>query len=296
MLRIAVYYESRLGRNDGNPLYVWHELKRRQEAGELEVDHLAPMGDLKLHGDYDLHLWIDWGEDGLNGVLPYDPIYPPGNPLIYWASDTHLGYDYRLKCARQADLVYCAQERGMQEMIRDGVPARWLPHAVEPSAYPRLTLASKKYDVCFVGHVNNEGRLAFLDRMYREFPNFFFGQRFFEDAARKFCESKIVLNMTHEDDVNMRTFEALGSGSFLLTNDLPTLGRLFTDGEHLATYRTLDEAVAQAAYYLKHEDKREAIAKAGYEEVLRSHTFKHRVDTMLEDAKVMGLIGEGAVA
>ncbi len=56
MLRIAIWYENRLGRNDGNPLFTWRVLKRMQAKNLLEVDHLVPY-DKELHrfGTYDLN-------------------------------------------------------------------------------------------------------------------------------------------------------------------------------------------------------------------------------------------------
>jgi len=292
MMRIAVYYESRLGRNDGNPLFTWRALKRRQEKELLEVDHLAPTGDLNPYGQYDAHVVVDWGEDGLTGLLPYTPKYPPGHPLVYWASDTHLGYDYRLKSAKEADIVFCAQKKAVEQMKNDGVSnPMWLPHAFEPEAYPKFNLASKRYDICFVGHVNSGNRIDALDRMFREFPNFFYGQRLFEEAARKYAESKIVFNIAMKDDLNMRVFEALGSGSFLLTDDVSSLSDLFRDGVHLATYKTLDEAVDKAKYYLENDEERQKIAEQGYNEVIKHHTIDHRVDKILEEINKLSLVG-----
>ena len=83
----------------------------------------------------------------------------------------------------------------------------------------------------------------------------------------------------------MRVFETLSTGSFLLTNWLPTLGDLFEDGEHLVTYKTLDEMVEKARYYLEHEDEREKIAKAGYDEFISKHTYQHRIEKILEIIK-----------
>lgn len=285
MPRYAIYYESRLGRNDGNPLYLWNELKRRQIAGELEVDHLAPVGDLRPFGKYDAHFWVDWGEDGLKGILPYEPIFPQ-QPLVYWASDTHLGYQYRLETAKKSSVVFCAQKRAVEEFERDGLPgAIWLPHAVEPQAYPRQIYASKRYDVCFVGHINSGNRVDALDRLFKEVPNFFYGQRTFEDAAEIYGQSKVVFNISMLDDLNMRTFEAMATGSMLLTNWIPTIEEHFEDGKHLVLYRTPEEMVEKARYYIEHDEEREKIAAAGYEEVMAKHTFKHRLDTMLEALK-----------
>jgi len=295
-MRIAIYYDifPETGyRNDGNPLMTWASLKRMQEKGLLEVDHLAPKEDVKLFGEYDLHLDVDWGEDGLASIIPYKLIDAP-RPNVYWASDTHLGFDYRLEKAKKFDHVFCAQKQAVIDFNREGIPAEWLPHAFEPRAYQDISTgtpipfsyASKDYDVAFVGHVNSPNRVDFLDRMFREFPNFFFGQRKFQEAAKIFCKSKIVLNIAMKEDSNMRCFEAMGSGSFLLTDWVPHIDELFEDGKHLVLYRSLDEAVDKAKYYLKHDSEREKIAQAGFEEVMAKHTIDHRVKRMLEVAQV----------
>ena len=287
-LRLAIYYENRLGRNDGNPLYVYASLKRLQEKGILELDHLIPTGDLGTFGDYDASIWVDWGEDALTGLLPYKPIYPPPHrPLVYWCSDSHLGYDYRLQCAKEADIVFCAQKRAVEEFKKDGINNPiWLPHAVEPLAYPRYEIPGKKYDVCFVGHVNSPNRIDALDRLFKDFPNFYYGQRLFEDAARKYAESKICFNISMKDDLNMRTFEIMATGSFLLTSWIPTIEEFFKDGVHLALYKDQDEMIDKAKYYLEHDEEREWIAREGYHEVIKNHTIDHRVNIMLDQIKI----------
>ena len=281
MLRLAIYYQV-LHRNDGNPLYVWAALKRREKAGVLKVDHLNPTGDLTPFGKYDFHLDVDWGEDGLGGLLPYVPLETP-HPSVLWMSDTHLGYDYRMKKALKADYVFVAQKKAVADMKRDGVKNPiWLPHAVEPLAYPKYELASKKYDTCFVGHVNSPNRVDALDRLFKEVPNFFYGQRLFEDVARKYAESKIVFNIAMKDDVNMRCFEAMASGSMLLTDRISSIEELFKDGEHCVMYDNLDDMAEKAKYYIAHDEERERIAAAGYAEVMEKHTIDHRVDKILE--------------
>ena len=300
MLRLANYYSIVTGRNDGNPLYVTASLKRMQAKGLLEVDHLSPKENVNLFGKYDCSIWVDWGEDGLKGLIPYELIIPP-HPSIYWASDTHINngqdgdsYPYRLEMAKKFSKVFVAQKRAQEEFKRDGVDAEWLPHAFEPEAYHDLTqrdeqgrptpfkFASKKYDICFVGHVNSENRVDFLDRMFKEFKNYYYGQRTFQHAAEKYCQSRIVLNISMTDDLNMRVFEAMGSGSFLLTNWIPTIEEFFEDGKHLALYRSVDEAVDKAKYYLSHDSERERIAQAGFEEVMKNHTIDNRVGRILE--------------
>jgi len=241
MLRIANYFESRLGRADGNPTYLQACLKRMQyysgiagglgvnkelhpwfadgkedplakksaqdlwekEKTILEIDHIYPNGDISPFGTYDLNIWVDWGEDGLTGILPYKPIECP-RPMAYWASDTHINngengdsYPYRLSLAKKADYVFVAQKQAVEMMKTDGIENPiWLPHAFEPQAYPKGEVLTKKYDVCFVGNINSRNREDALDRLFAEFPNFYYGQKLFDEAAQKYSESKIVFNIS----------------------------------------------------------------------------------------------------
>lgn len=326
MLRIGNYFESRLGRADGNPTYLQACMKRMQFYSDIvvgqpgnkdllpwfgtqdmkrwqedphaeasmrkfweahkeafEVDHIYPTGDISMFGAYDLNIWVDWGEDGLTGYLPYKPIDCP-KPMAYWASDTHLGYDYRLAMAKRADFVFCAQKQAVIDMKRDGIPNPiWLPHAFEPLAYPKQENFTKHFDVCFIGHVNSRNREDALERLFREFPNFDYGQALFEDAATRFGNSKIVFNIAMKDDINMRCFEAMGSGSLLLTDRIPYIEELFKDKVHCVLYDGMDDMVEKATYYLAHDEEREAIAKAGYEEVVSRHKIQDRVDVILAE-------------
>lgn len=282
--RVAIYYSNKFGRNDGAPVYYWNVLLNQLK---MDVTHLIPEGDTSNFGKFDLHFWVDWGEDGLpwqEWEIPND-----GGKTIYVASDTHLGRKYRMDKAKKFDYAFFNQKDAAEE-----VGGIWLPHAAEPDAYPKIEII-KKYDVGFVGHVqetpnyNGFTRVDALDRLFKEFPNFYYGSRhpafptvnLFEDAAKKFSLSKIVFNISIKDDINMRVFETLSTGSFLLTNWLPTLGELFEDGKHLVTYKTLDEMVEKAKYYLEHEEEREKIAEAGYQEFINKHTYKHRIEKIL---------------
>lgn len=326
MLRIGVYFENRLGRNDGNPIYVTAALKRLEYYGALlqgkpekkellswfsifpdpyaeklaktifekygeaiEADHFIPHGDLAPYGTYDLNLHIDWGEDALTSILPYVPLATP-RPFGYWASDTHINngtegdsYPYRMQMAKKADFAFVAQKRGLEQMKLDGVVNPiWLPHAVEPQAYPKIDVATKRYDVCFVGNINSGNRVEAVDRLFREFPNFYYGQQLFENAAQKYAESKVCFNIAMTDDLNMRNFEVMASGSMLLTSWIPTIEEFFEDGKHLVLYRSLDEMVDKAKYYVDHDTEREKIAQAGYEAVIANHKIMDRVGLMLE--------------
>lgn len=278
-MRICTFYESRLGRNDGAPLYWTHQMK---EMGH-EVVHLCSALPPDDFGKFDAYAWIDWGEDALTGVLPFDPISLKGyKNTFYVASDTHLGYEYRMNKAKEFDHVFVNQKDAVEMFAKDGVEATWLPHAVEPRAYPNYPAAIKKYDIGFIGYVSFEKRALMLDTMLKAFPNFWYGQRLFEECAEIYRKSRIVFNTAATDDLNMRVFEATATGSFLLTENIPTIHELYDDGVHLVTYDSIPDAIEKARYYIEHEDEREKIAQAGMLRTLKHHTYKNRIETALE--------------
>jgi hypothetical protein len=277
-MRIATFYESRLGRNDGAPLY-W---TNRMRGMGHEVVHLCGSLPPDDFGKFDAYAWIDWGEDALTDHIPPLISMKDCHPSFYVASDTHLGYKYRLEKAREFDHVFVNQKDAVEMFANDGIEATWLPHAVEPQAYPNTPVAMKKYDVGFVGFVSFEKRARMLEEMFRAFPNFFYGQRLFEDCAEIYRKSRIVFNTAATDDLNMRVFEATATGSFLLTENIPTIHDLYEDGVHLVTYNSMEDAIEKAHYYLENEDEREAIAKAGMQRTLNHHTYAHRIEAALE--------------
>lgn len=290
--RISSWYADirSVGRNDGNPLFLTHCLRRL--FGRENVVHIFPRDDAKGMGSFDLNIHVDWGEDAFGWTdfrLP--------SPSVYWASDTHLGYDYRLSRAKMSDIVFCAQRKAVADFIRDGIPAdrcHWLAHAFDPLAYSRGIFdirknawnldvhVSKRYDVCFIGHMNDENRIDHADRLFREFPNFYWGNKRFHEAAEVYNQSRIVFNVSARRELNMRVFEALGSGAFLLTDRLPESETPFKDGVHYVMYDDMDDMIEKARYYLAHEDEREKIAAAGHSEAVASHTYMHRTMTLLD--------------
>ncbi len=300
--RIAIYYSTKFGRNDGPPLYYCNQLKKLKD---VEVVHLIPEGDTRRYGKFDFHFWVDWGEDG----LPVDPFWQPPKDdgvRIYVCSDAHINpeaMEYRFKKAHQFDYVFFNQKSFMPKFAhwnitntpKDSRIKSWhyLPHAVEPEAYPKSVIL-KKYDVAFIGHVqvtenyNKMTRIDALDKLFKEFPNFYFGSRhpaypeknLFEHAAMQFSQARIVFNISIQDDINMRVFESMATGSMQLTNKIPFLDELFTDKKHLVTYSSYKDMIDKVHYYLDHEEEREAIALAGYQEVISKHTYAHRIESI----------------
>jgi spore maturation protein CgeB len=296
--RIAIYYwvlASTGYRNDGPPLFANYNLRKilngKPNMGDDtgNVVHLFPKKDSESFGTFDLHLLVDHGEDGLG--VPLDFEYP--HPNAYWVSDTHLGYKHRLATAKKFDFVFCCQRRAMEEFERDGVSKSklfFLPHAYEPDVYKPVSII-EKWDWCFIGHLNSEFRVNILDRFCREIPSYYLGWRnpmapgfnMLDDANLKFNQARLIISNSIKDDINMRTFEALGSGRCLLTNNIPHLDELFTDGLHLVTYTSIEDGVSKAKNLLENRDLRDHIRLEGLNLVREKHTFEHRMLDLLKN-------------
>ncbi len=184
------------------------------------------------------------------------------------------------------DLVFVSQKDGIPLFRDNGIRCHgWLPLACDPELHRNHSWA-KRWDVCFVGHMKTTGR-AELEKMLRaRFSNHFVGQRFFREMAQIYAGSRIVLNLSVAGDVNMRVFEALASGSLLLTDDTGGNGLfdLFAPGHHLVCYNSLDDLDAKTRYYLNSEDERNQIASSGRNAVLARHTYIHRMYTLLVES------------
>lgn len=95
-----------------------------------------------------------------------------------------------------------------------------------------------------------------------------------QETGDIYADSQITLNVSLNGDVNMRVFEALSAGGFLLTDELPEatgLRLLFEAGRHLDTWQTSGELIEKVRHYRDHPDEARRIRAAGQAELIRAH-------------------------
>ncbi len=85
--------------------------------------------------------------------------------------------------------------------------------------------------------------------------------------------------------VNQRVFDVPVCGSFLLTDHQEALHEMFDVGKEIIIYENRDEIPDLVSYYLKHPDERQKTALMGRERVLKEHTYKHRLKSLIESMK-----------
>ncbi len=208
-------------------------------------------------------------------------------PKILWATDVYR-FDQRkfmLWMKDDFDYIFSSQKNFLE--IFKPKKVFWLPYAADPEIYKKFNLP-KVYDIVFVGNINPSvysERVRLLKLIGERFNLKVFTNIYGEDVAKIYSQAKIVFNKSLAGKLNMRVFEALATGSFLLTDRLkPEVGleELFEDKKHLVLYENEKDLLEKIDYYLRHVSEREEIAFNGYNEVLQKHTYDLRAKQMLK--------------
>jgi len=270
-MKILFELEDRV-RKDSTCVYFKKAFERIADVTTIYPENLY----MVRPGLFDLHIRVDYGIDR--------PFAVDLKPSVYYAIDTHIDPDWRVAMAKEADFdyIFCAQKLGTKlDWHTDKV--FWLPLACDPEVHCIPNKMQKIHDICFVGSVQPSWqykRVQRLDKLFKQFPNFYFGNKYFREITKKYAESRIVFNSAHSTDINMRVFEAMCSGSFLLT-DKQEWHDLFVPGVHFDDYTDKD-MIDKVIFYLYDEEKRERIAEAGKKLVLEKHTYEHRAKEILK--------------
>ncbi len=105
-----------------------------------------------------------------------------------------------------------------------------------------------------------------------------------------YAASKVVLCMHYKDPANKvlchqaspRVYEALACGAFLMVDAQKDVLTLFKDREDLVIFRDTGELRELLNYYLERPEECHKIAEKGRSTVLKKHTFRHRIEEILE--------------
>lgn len=275
-MKICVSFESRV-RPDSTGVYFLNAFRSLGHS----VTHVLPQNIGTVNpGDFDFYVKCD---DGI-----YSPWPEKLSPAHYIVIDTHIETDWRLKIEQEGKFssVSCTHRQGLK-LPWQNKNVFWLPVACDPDVH-YAGKQEKKYDGCFIGNFHSQfagKRIDLLDSFFKQTPVIFHGTRMFKEMAEKYAQSKLVFNCALNGDANMRFFEALCSGSCLVTDRLADIDALgFIDKQHYLGYTTKEELEELVPIYLREHSLREGIASAGRQAVLKGHTYKDRASRILEEA------------
>lgn len=184
--------------------------------------------------------------------------------------------------------------------------ASFVPFGANFIAAPSASDADKQHKVLFVGSGDlrrifvlesiRDHLSIFGNRWKRNFPLMSPGliKRVDDhpvwgpDLHQLLASSKIVLNVTRGPyyaagtGVNLRIFEALAAGCFLITDYCDEVAELFKPGEEIETFNGPQELQEKVRFYLAHPEKRMAIAQQGHAAYLKRFTWEARAQEMLQ--------------
>lgn len=153
----------------------------------------------------------------------------------------------------------------------------WLPNFAFDDIQPME--CKKTWDVLFVGTVNprtTPKRYAFLEKLKGHVSGLHVTRGPFREL---FPQARLVLNYCELGDLNFRVFEALATGSCLLTPNIGNGQDLFFErGKDLYTYdaKHVGDVVRLIRRCLASPETCKDVAKSGLAKVNNSHRARHR--------------------
>ena len=150
----------------------------------------------------------------------------------------------------------------------------------DPDVHYKIEI-KKDIDILFVGSMLPR-RENILQDLQQEF-NITVCQAFGEEMTKLVNRSKIILNIHAEDflDTETRIYEVLGCGGFVISEKLSS-DSPFMSGKHLVEVENIIELKSKLDYYLLHSSERMKIAKCGYIESIKNHSYESRTKELLK--------------
>ena len=234
---------------------------------------------------------------------------------VLWTIDPPIDFQPIIDVAPLYDYIFCQGTEAIELLSREGIQgAKWLPMACDPSEHRPVELSAEEKehygnDIVFVG--SYYPNRAELFENISDFDLGIWGPGWEKLEAKSklrrcikgshtppsewlkiYSASKIVL-VTHYQDpeerfpvyqASPRIFEAMACGAFVVSDNQRDVFSLFKDGEHLVRFDNPVELIEKIKYYLDQSEERERTATQGREEVLKNHTYEHRIKKLFSVA------------
>ena len=214
------------------------------------------------------------------------------------------------------ELLLTAVPHFADNFRKGGIPSEILGSAFDPSILASLEPAIEKdIDFSFIGSLSqaHRKRIQLIKELINRSGLLFFGdgishipdnRNFFQkltsksiyqqrqreavwglDMYKTLHRSRITFNahidVSKQFIGNMRTYEATGVGTLLLTDGMKAPQKNFTDDE-VVYYDTIDDAIEKVNYYLEHEKERKVIAAKGQQRTLTEYNYEISSRRLLE--------------
>lgn len=137
-----------------------------------------------------------------------------------------------------------------------------------------LNLLAEQFDLTF--YTDSDIKEGLLSPKVKLMPSVVPG----EAISLVYAGSKINLNIAlrgMEGGTPLRVPEIMGAGGFMLSSYCEETAELFEEDKEIVMFRTPEELMEKADYYLTHEKERKRIAAAGQKKVLNEFTHEKKL-------------------
>ncbi|BFU90079.1 MAG: hypothetical protein NTAFB01_12660 [Nitrospira sp.] len=221
--------------------------------------------------------------------------------VINWSTDDSWKYPMFSKLIGQEfDLFVTTYPQMVEQYHHDGINSVCLSQwaANGDTLISSLPASACRYPVSFVGAAYGNRRAMIARLRHEGIEVACFGHGWPEGPIETkrmgeiFRESKISLNFSdgahgRSDSagrqIKARIFEVPGCGGCLLTEKAPNLDRYFRVGEEILTFEGADEMIRQVKSLLSRPERRDEVARCGFERVRRDHTYERRFEELLRE-------------
>lgn len=251
-------------------------------------------------------------------------------PLVYWAVEDPAFIDeWSLKLIEniKPDFVFTISQSSVEYYKAKGIRAGYMDFGYHPSIYyptepnPKyhcaIAVVANAYPHLLDNHPEHFRRISletliapllkeniridFWGRDWDKMRPYFgvdipkewiHGYMPYKSANDVYNSADIIIGLqNYTSQVTQRTYEILGAGGFLVTQNTPGVNSLFRAGQDLITIDSPNEIVEVIRYYLVHPEQRMAIKKQeGL--AIRQHSYTQRAKEMIEVLIKEGIVQE----
>lgn len=253
-----------------------------------------------------IHEYEDWYKKDevdivfvLRGLYEYE-VNPNHINLMWNISHPEL---VSLEEYERYDIVFISSEKYARKISSEiKTPVFPLLQCSDPEVFYPEEDDSCRHDILFVG-IARDNRIIVEDILKTKYDFAVYGKHWDERLDKKhvcgefienahlhkyYASSKVLLNdhwedMRKWDFPSNRLFDALLSGAFVISDEIPSAKTIFKDS--IVTYNGADDLENKIDFYLNNPQEREKKIKKGRKIVLKNHTFDNRVDYVVKSLK-----------
>lgn len=205
-------------------------------------------------------------------------------PKIWYAVDVHLHYQWYKHYAVIFDQVFCAQKKFIEMMSVYNPNVEWMPLYYSGGKSQFVPWNEREHAISFVGTMDvkkNPERVELFENLKSRGINVLVTTGEYDNI---YSRSKIVINQSVADDLNLRFFEATGCGALLITDGLShSMDDILEPEKDFLVYEhgNYADLIDKIKWVEENDSTAESMAKKAQEKILRNHLESHRAKRVL---------------